>query len=150
MVFQSFALYPHMTVAQNIGFPLKLRKKPKGEIGQRVQEAAELLGVADLLHRKPNTLSGGQRPRVAVARAIVRQPKVFLLDEPLSNLDATMRSQMRREIACLHQRLAATMIYVTHDQVEAMTLGDRIVVMNDGTIQQIGEPAHLYENPANI
>jgi multiple sugar transport system ATP-binding protein len=150
MVFQSFALYPHMTVAENIGFPLKLRKTRKDEIARTVKKAAEMLGVSDLLERKPNSLSGGERQRVAVARAIVRQPKVFLFDEPLSNLDAPMRSQMRLEIARLHQRLSATMIYVTHDQTEAMTLGDRLVVMNEGAIQQIGEPMEIYENPANL
>jgi multiple sugar transport system ATP-binding protein len=150
MVFQSFALYPHMTVAENIGFPLKLRTIRKDETAQRVKEATEMLGVSALLDRKPNTLSGGERQRVAVARAIVRQPKVFLFDEPLSNLDAPTRSQMRLQIARLHQRLSATMIYVTHDQTEAMTLGDRLVVMNEGAIQQIGEPVDLYENPANM
>jgi multiple sugar transport system ATP-binding protein len=150
MVFQSFALYPDMTVAENIGFPLKLRKVRKDQIAQGVQQAAGLLGVSGLLERKPNTLSGGERQRVAVARAIVRKPKVFLFDEPLSNLDAPMRSQMRLEIARLRQRLSATMIYVTHDQTEAMTLGDRVVVMNGGAIQQIGEPMELYDNPENM
>ena len=149
MVFQNYALYPHMTVYKNMAFGLMLRKYPKKEIRQRVQEAAEILGITELLGRKPKALSGGQRQRVAVGRAIVRQPKVFLFDEPLSNLDAKLRVQMRAEIKKLHQRLQATMIYVTHDQVEAMTMGDRIVVMLDGEIQQIAEPLELYHRPAN-
>jgi len=150
MVFQNYALYPHMSVYDNLAFGLKLRKFSKSEIRKRVQEAAAILGIETLLDRKPKALSGGQRQRVAVGRAIVRQPKVFLFDEPLSNLDAKMRVQMRSEITKLHQRLQATMIYVTHDQVEAMTMGDRIVVMNDGVIQQVDAPLHLYHKPANL
>ena len=149
MVFQNYALYPHMTVYQNMAFGLKLRKYPKNEIYTRVREAADLLGIQDLLERKPKALSGGQRQRVAVGRAIVRKPKVFLFDEPLSNLDAKLRVQMRAEISKLHSRLEATMIYVTHDQVEAMTMGNRIVVMKDGLIQQIDTPLSLYDNPIN-
>ncbi len=149
MVFQSYALYPHMTVRENLAFALKLRKTTKDEIERRVQLAASTLGIEEFLDRTPRQLSGGQRQRVALGRAIVRQPKVFLFDEPLSNLDAQLRVQMRREIARLHQELAATMIYVTHDQVEAMTLGDRIVVMNKGHVQQIDTPMHLYDHPAN-
>ena len=149
MVFQNYALYPHMTVYQNMAFGLKLRKYPKDEIDARVQEAAEILGIQELLERKPKALSGGQRQRVAVGRAIVRKPKVFLFDEPLSNLDAKLRVQMRTEISKLHTRLEATMVYVTHDQVEAMTMGDRIVVMKDGLIQQIDEPLNLYNKPVN-
>jgi multiple sugar transport system ATP-binding protein len=149
MVFQNYALYPHMTVYDNMAFGLKLKKFPKAEIQQRVKEAAEVLSISELLDRRPKALSGGQRQRVAVGRAIVRQPKVFLFDEPLSNLDAKMRVQMRVEISKLHQRLAATMIYVTHDQVEAMTMGDRIVVMKDGVIQQVADPLTLYDKPAN-
>ncbi|MBI4531823.1 MAG: sn-glycerol-3-phosphate ABC transporter ATP-binding protein UgpC [Candidatus Latescibacteria bacterium] len=149
MVFQNYALYPHMTVYQNMAFGLKLRKYPKEEIDHRVQEAAEILGIQDLLDRRPKALSGGQRQRVAVGRAIVRKPKVFLFDEPLSNLDAKLRVQMRTEISKLHSRLGATMIYVTHDQVEAMTMGDRIVVMKDGIIQQIDTPLNLYNRPTN-
>ena len=149
MVFQNYALYPHMTVYQNMAFGLKLRKYPKDEIESRVREAADILGIQDLLERKPKALSGGQRQRVAVGRAIVRKPKVFLFDEPLSNLDAKLRVQMRAEISKLHSRLEATMIYVTHDQVEAMTMGDRIVVMKDGLIQQIDAPLNLYDNPVN-
>jgi len=149
MVFQNYALYPHMTVYNNMAFGLKLRKYPKAEIDQRVREAADILGIQDLLDRKPKALSGGQRQRVAVGRAIVRKPKAFLFDEPLSNLDAKMRVQMRTEISKLHNRLAATMIYVTHDQVEAMTMGDRIVVMKDGIIQQVAAPLALYDHPAN-
>ena len=149
MVFQNYALYPHMTVYQNMAFGLKLRKYPKEEIDARVREAAEILGIEDLLERKPKALSGGQRQRVAVGRAIVRKPKVFLFDEPLSNLDAKLRVQMRAEISKLHSRLEATMIYVTHDQVEAMTMGDRIVVMKDGLIQQIDTPLNLYNHPIN-
>ena len=149
MVFQNYALYPHMSVYQNMAFGLKLRKYPKDEIEARVQEAADILGIQDLLERKPKALSGGQRQRVAVGRAIVRKPKVFLFDEPLSNLDAKLRVQMRTEISKLHTRLGATMVYVTHDQVEAMTMGDRIVVMRDGLIQQIDKPLHLYNQPVN-
>ncbi|MBI2446984.1 MAG: sn-glycerol-3-phosphate ABC transporter ATP-binding protein UgpC [Candidatus Omnitrophica bacterium] len=149
MVFQNYALYPHMTVYDNMAFGLKLRKYPKREIQTRVNEAAEILGIKELLHRKPRALSGGQRQRVAVGRAIVRKPKVFLFDEPLSNLDAKLRVQMRAEISKLHTRLQSTMVYVTHDQVEAMTMGDRIVVMKDGFIQQIADPITLYDKPAN-
>ncbi len=151
MVFQNYALYPHMTVYKNMAFGLMLRKYPKPEIDQRVRDAALILGITDeQLQRKPKALSGGQRQRVAVGRAIVRKPKVFLFDEPLSNLDAKMRVQMRAEISKLHDRLKSTMIYVTHDQVEAMTMGDRIVVMNDGVILQVDEPLALYDNPKNI
>lgn len=150
MVFQNYALYPHMSVYDNMAFGLKLRKYPKAEIEKRVKDAAAILGIEGLLHRKPKALSGGQRQRVAVGRAIVRQPKVFLFDEPLSNLDAKMRVQMRTEITKLHQRLQATMIYVTHDQVEAMTMGTRIVVMKDGVIQQADAPLTLYHHPANM
>jgi multiple sugar transport system ATP-binding protein len=149
MVFQNYALYPHMTVYDNMAFGLKMRKFPKTEIQKRVQEAAEILGIQDLLKRKPRQLSGGQRQRVAVGRAIVRHPQVFLFDEPLSNLDAKLRVQMRVELKRLHDRLETTAIYVTHDQVEAMTLGDRVVVMKDGWIQQVGEPLELYSKPAN-
>src|SRR3990167_4542581 len=151
MVFQNYALYPHMTVYENLAFGLKLRKYPQKEIQRRVQEAAEILGLgsAAMLKRKPKELSGGERQRVAVGRAIVRKPKVFLFDEPLSNLDAKLRVQMRMEIQKLHNRLQSTMIYVTHDQVEALTLGDRIVVMKDGLIQQIADPISLYESPLN-
>jgi multiple sugar transport system ATP-binding protein len=150
MVFQNYALYPHMTVFENMAFGLKLRKYPKNEIQQRVKETAELLGLMPYLDRLPKALSGGQRQRVAVGRAIVRQPQVFLFDEPLSNLDAQMRVQMRGEISRLHQRLGATMIYVTHDQVEAMTMGDRIVVMNNGIVQQAADPLTLYHRPSNL
>ena len=150
MVFQNYALYPHMSVYDNLAFGLKLRKYPKAEIKKRVMDAAGILGIEDLLERKPKALSGGQRQRVAVGRAIVRQPKVFLFDEPLSNLDAKMRVQMRTEITKLHQRLQATMIYVTHDQVEAMTMGDRIVVMNNGVVQQTDTPLNLYNQPKNL
>jgi multiple sugar transport system ATP-binding protein len=150
MVFQNYALYPHMTVHENMAFGLKLRKYSRAEIEERVSRAAGILGLQDCLNRKPRELSGGQRQRVAVGRAIVRQPKVFLFDEPLSNLDAQMRVQLRRELSTLHTRLDATMIYVTHDQVEAMTMGDRIVVMKDGIIQQIAEPMELYHHPANM
>jgi multiple sugar transport system ATP-binding protein len=149
MVFQSYALYPHMTVRNNLAFALKLRNTPKSEIDERVNVAAKTLGIESFMDRTPRQLSGGQRQRVALGRAIVRQPKVFLFDEPLSNLDAQLRVQMRREIARLHQELKATMIYVTHDQVEAMTLGDRIVVMNKGHVQQIDTPMALYDHPAN-
>ncbi len=151
MVFQNYALYPHMTVYKNMAFGLMLRKYPKTEIDQRVREAAQILGITDeQLQRKPKALSGGQRQRVAVGRAIVRKPKAFLFDEPLSNLDAKMRVQMRAEISKLHDRLKSTMIYVTHDQVEAMTMGDRIVVMKDGIIQQVDNPIALYDNPKNM
>ncbi len=149
MVFQNYALYPHMTVYDNMAFGLKLRKYPKQEIKQRVHDAAQILGIEELLDRKPKALSGGQRQRVAVGRAIVRKPKVFLFDEPLSNLDAKLRVQMRTEISKLHQRLEATMVYVTHDQTEAMTMGDRIVVMKDGVIQQTDTPLNLYNHPQN-
>ncbi|MBM3265021.1 MAG: sn-glycerol-3-phosphate ABC transporter ATP-binding protein UgpC [candidate division Zixibacteria bacterium] len=149
MVFQNYALYPHMSVYENMAFGLKLRKYPKPEIEQRVNEAAGILGIGHLLARKPKALSGGERQRVAVGRAIVRKPKVFLFDEPLSNLDAKLRVQMRTEISKLHNRLEATMIYVTHDQVEAMTMGDRIAVMKDGEVQQVADPIHLYETPVN-
>jgi multiple sugar transport system ATP-binding protein len=149
MVFQNYALYPHMTVYKNMAFGLMLRKYPKDEIDKRVRDAAEILGITNLLDRRPKALSGGQRQRVAVGRAIVRQPKVFLFDEPLSNLDAKLRVQMRAEISKLHHRLQSTMIYVTHDQVEAMTMGDRIVVMLDGEIQQVDTPLKLYHHPVN-
>lgn len=149
MVFQNYALYPHMTVYNNMAFGLKLRRYPKSEIDRRVREAAQILGIEPLLNRKPKALSGGQRQRVAVGRAIVRKPKAFLFDEPLSNLDAKMRVQMRTEISKLHIRLASTMIYVTHDQIEAMTMGDRIVVMKDGIIQQVATPLELYDHPVN-
>jgi multiple sugar transport system ATP-binding protein len=149
MVFQNYALYPHMTVYNNMAFGLKLRKFRRDEIDRRVREAAQILGIEELLDRKPKALSGGQRQRVAVGRAIVRHPKVFLFDEPLSNLDAKLRVQMRAEISKLHARLQATMVYVTHDQVEAMTMGDRIVVMLDGTVQQVADPIALYEHPTN-
>ena len=150
MVFQSYALYPHMTVYDNMGFAFKLRNAPKEEIDEKVQWAAKTLGLEKLLDRKPKALSGGQRQRVAMGRAIVRQPKVFLMDEPLSNLDAKMRVQMRTEIAKLHETLGATIIYVTHDQTEAMTLGTRIVVMKDCIVQQINTPDHLYNKPCNL
>jgi multiple sugar transport system ATP-binding protein len=149
MVFQNYALYPHKTVFDNMAFGLQMRGYPKEEIRKRVQEAAEILGIEVLLERKPRQLSGGQRQRVAVGRAIVRHPEVFLFDEPLSNLDAKLRVQMRVELKRLHERLETTAIYVTHDQVEAMTLGDRVVVMKDGRVQQIGEPLELYGRPAN-
>ncbi|MBE7086701.1 MAG: sn-glycerol-3-phosphate ABC transporter ATP-binding protein UgpC [Clostridiales bacterium] len=149
MVFQNYALYPHMTVYDNMAFGLKLRKMPKPQIDQRVKEAARILGIEMYLSRKPKALSGGQRQRVALGRAIVREPKVFLLDEPLSNLDAKLRSQMRTEITKLHNRLATTFIYVTHDQVEAMTMGTRIVVMKDGFMQQVDTPINLYDYPVN-
>ncbi len=149
MVFQNYALYPHMTVYDNMAFGLKMRKYPKDEIDRRVREAGEILGLTELLQRKPKALSGGQRQRVAVGRAIVRKPKVFLFDEPLSNLDAKLRVQMRAEISRLHQQLGATMLYVTHDQVEAMTMGSRITLMKDGVIQQIDDPLTLYREPTN-
>ena len=150
MVFQNYALYPHMTVRQNLEFPLKLRKVPKEEIDRKVNQAAEILGITQYLDRKPKALSGGQRQRVAIGRAIVREPKVLLMDEPLSNLDAKLRNQMRAEIIKLRQRIKTTFIYVTHDQTEAMTLGDRIVIMKDGVIQQVGTPQEVYDNPVNI
>ena len=150
MVFQNYALYPHMTVFENMSFGLRIRKMPKDEIKRRVSEAAHILEIEHLLDRKPAALSGGQRQRVALGRAIVRNPKVFLLDEPLSNLDAKLRTAMRSELSKLHMRLATTFIYVTHDQTEAMTMGSRIVVMKDGFIQQIAPPQYLYENPANL
>lgn len=149
MVFQNYALYPHMTVFENMAFGLKLRKVPKDEIKRLVEDAAQKLDIAHLLDRKPKALSGGQRQRVALGRAIVRHPQVFLLDEPLSNLDAKLRAQMRTELAKLHKNLGTTFIYVTHDQIEAMTMGDRIVVMKDGYIQQIDSPINLYSNPVN-
>lgn len=150
MVFQSYALYPHKTVRQNMEFPLKLRGASKEEMRKKVDEAAEILGITEYLERKPKALSGGQRQRVAIGRAIVREPKVLLMDEPLSNLDAKLRNQMRAEIIKLRQRIDTTFIYVTHDQTEAMTLGDRIVIMKDGVIQQIGTPQEVYDNPANM
>ncbi len=150
MVFQNYALYPHMTVYKNLAFALKLRKYPKKEIDQRVRDAAKILGIEELLDRKPKALSGGQRQRVAVGRAIVRQPAAFLFDEPLSNLDAKLRVEMRAELKRLHHRLGTTTIYVTHDQEEAMTLGDRIVVMKDGIIQQVGTPLEVYNTPNNL
>ena len=149
MVFQNYALYPHMSVFDNMAFGLKLRKVPKDEIKKLVEEAAKILDISHLLDRKPKALSGGQRQRVALGRAIVRDPQVFLLDEPLSNLDAKLRAQMRTELSKLHKKLGTTFIYVTHDQTEAMTMGDRIVVMKDGYIQQIDSPINLYENPVN-
>ena len=150
MVFQNYALYPHMTVFDNMAFGLKLRKTPKQEIERRVHEAAKVLDIEHLLNRKPKALSGGQRQRVALGRAIVREPKVFLMDEPLSNLDAKLRVQMRTEITKLHQRLQTTFIYVTHDQTEAMTMGSRIVVMKDGFVQQVDSPQNLYDYPTNL
>src|SRR5262245_15162349 len=149
MVFQNYSLYPHMTVYDNMAFGLKMRKFPKPEIDKRVREAAQMLGIQELLGRKPRQLSGGQRQRVAVGRAIVRHPQVFLFDEPLSNLDAKLRVQMRVELKRLHERLETTAIYVTHDQVEAMTLGDRVVVMKDGLVQQVGDPLGVYSKPRN-
>lgn len=150
MVFQNYALYPHMSVSDNLAFGLKMRKTPREEIRQRVAETAKVLGIEPLLDRKPRQLSGGERQRVALGRAIVRHPKAFLFDEPLSNLDASLRVGMRAEIKRLHSRLATTAIYVTHDQVEAMTLGDRIAVMKEGSIFQVGTPLELYEHPANL
>lgn len=150
MVFQNYALYPHMNVYDNMAFGLKMRKTPKADIHTKVQEAARILDLEHLLERKPKQLSGGQRQRVALGRAIVRNPKVFLMDEPLSNLDAKLRVQMRTEIAALHQRLQATTIYVTHDQVEAMTMGDRVVILNKGKIQQVDTPLQVYQNPVNM
>jgi len=150
MVFQNYALYPHMTVFKNMAFGLELRKVPKDEIKQKVEEAAKILDIEHLLNRKPKALSGGQRQRVALGRAMVRDPAVFLLDEPLSNLDAKLRTAMRTEITKLHKRLGTTFVYVTHDQTEAMTMGDRIVVMKDGFIQQVDTPQKLYDSPCNI
>jgi multiple sugar transport system ATP-binding protein len=150
MVFQNYALYPHMTVAQNIAFSLKLAKTPKEQIRERVRETAQLLGLENLLDRRPKQLSGGQRQRVAMGRAIIRQPQVFLMDEPLSNLDAQLRVQMRGEIEALQKRLGVTTVYVTHDQVEALTMGDRIAVLRDGVLQQVGTPEEVYDNPANL
>lgn len=150
MVFQSYALYPHMTVRENLEFGLKIRKTPKAEIAERVDEAAEILGISHLLDRKPREMSGGQRQRVAVGRAIVRKPRVFLFDEPLSNLDAKLRVQMRAEISKLQRRLKTTTVYVTHDQVEAMTMGHRIAILKDGYLQQCGTPLEVYERPANV
>ncbi len=149
MVFQSYALYPHMSVRDNMGFALRLQKRPKKEIREKVQRAAEVLGLESLFDRTPRQLSGGQRQRVAIGRALVREPRVFLFDEPLSNLDAKLRAEMRRELAALHRRLGTTMIYVTHDQLEAMTLGDRIVVMNQGNVCQIGIPSDVYDSPVD-
>jgi len=150
MVFQSYALYPHMTVRENIGFGLKVRGMGKEEINRRVEEAADILGIVQLLNRKPRELSGGQRQRVALGRAITREPKVFLLDEPLSNLDAKLRTQMRADLKLLFTRLGGTVVYVTHDQAEAMTLSDRVVVMRDGVVQQVGDPLTLYNHPHNL
>jgi multiple sugar transport system ATP-binding protein len=150
MVFQNYALYPHMDVFKNMAFCLEMRRVPKEEIKRRVYKAAEMLGIADLLNRKPRELSGGQRQRVALGRAIVREPKVFLFDEPLSNLDAKLRTAMRAELLDLHRRLRTTTIYVTHDQLEAMTMGSRIVVLNQGTIQQVDSPQNIYEKPVNL
>jgi multiple sugar transport system ATP-binding protein len=150
MVFQNYALYPHMTIAENMGFSLRLAKRPKAEIAQKVEEAARILGLSDYLERYPKQLSGGQRQRVAMGRAIVRNPKVFLFDEPLSNLDAKLRVQMRAELKELHERLKTTMVYVTHDQIEAMTMADIIVVMRDGVVEQVGAPLDLYDRPQNL
>ncbi len=150
MVFQSYALYPHMTVYENMAFPLKLRKTPKDEIDRRVRDAASILDITQFLDRKPKAMSGGQRQRVAIGRAIVREPKVLLMDEPLSNLDAKLRNQMRAEIIKLRQKINTTFIYVTHDQTEAMTLGDRIVIMKDGFVQQVGTPQQVFDHPANL
>jgi multiple sugar transport system ATP-binding protein len=150
MVFQNYALYPHMTVAENIGFALKLRKLPKDQLDKKVKEAAEILGLTDWLDRKPGQLSGGQRQRVAMGRAIVREPSVFLMDEPLSNLDAKLRVQMRAEVARIQRRIGVATIYVTHDQVEAMTMGDRVTVLRSGVLQQVDTPQNLYDNPDNI
>lgn len=150
MVFQNYALYPHLTVAQNMGFSLKVARVPKDIIKAKVKDAAEMLGLTDYLDRRPQKLSGGQRQRVAMGRAIVRDPSVFLFDEPLSNLDAKMRGQMRSELRAMHRRLGSTMIYVTHDQIEAMTMADQIIVMHDGTAQQVGAPLEVYDRPANL
>jgi multiple sugar transport system ATP-binding protein len=149
MVFQNYALYPHMSVAENMAFGLRMRGYPRAEIDKRVADAADVLGLTPLLERRPEALSGGQRQRVAVGRAIVRQPRLFLFDEPLSNLDAKLRVAMRAELIKLHKRLAATMVYVTHDQVEAMSMGDRLIVMKDGRVQQVGTPLEIYDRPAN-
>src|SRR5579859_4077506 len=150
MVFQNYALYPHMTVAENIGFALKLRKLPKPELDAKVKEAADILGLGDWLDRKPGQLSGGQRQRVAMGRAIVREPSVFLMDEPLSNLDAKLRVQMRAEVQRIQRRIAVATIYVTHDQIEAMTMGDRVAVMRSGHLQQVDNPQYLYDHPNNL
>src|SRR5687767_13575663 len=150
MVFQSYALYPHMTVRQNLGYGLKVRRTPKADATRRVEEVADLLGLSELLERRPSALSGGQRQRVAMGRAIVREPKAFLMDEPLSNLDAKLRVQMRAEIAALQKQLGVTTLYVTHDQVEAMTMGDRVAVMKNGRLQQCAPPQELYDGPANV
>jgi multiple sugar transport system ATP-binding protein len=150
MVFQNYALYPHMTVAQNIAFSLKLAKRPKSEIQQRVQETAQLLGLEELLDRRPKQLSGGQRQRVAMGRAIIRKPQVFLMDEPLSNLDAQLRVHMRGEIEAMQKRLGVTTVYVTHDQIEAMTMGDRVAVLRSGELQQVDAPTHVYDHPTNL
>ena len=150
MVFQNYALYPHMTVEKNLAFGLRQRHMPRQEVTMRVSGVAEMLGLHDLFHRRPGQLSGGQRQRVAMGRALVREPKAFLLDEPLSNLDAKLRVQMRAELKRLHQRFGVTTIYVTHDQVEAMTLGDRIAVMSDGRLQQLGPPQDVYDHPTNV
>ena len=150
MVFQNYALYPHMTVAQNIGFSLKLQRTPKKEIRERVKETARLLAIEQLLDRRPKQLSGGQRQRVAMGRAVIRQPQVFLMDEPLSNLDAQLRVHMRGEIEALQKRLGVTTVYVTHDQVEAMTMGDRVAVLRDGVLQQVDTPTNIYDRPANL
>src|SRR3984957_11879478 len=150
MVFQNYALYPHMTVAQNIGFALKLRKLPKDQLNAKVKEAADILGLTDWLDRKPGQLSGGQRQRVAMGRAIVREPSVFLMDEPLSNLDAKLRVQMRAEVSRIQRRIGVATVYVTHDQVEAMTMGDRVAVMRSGHLQQVDNPQYLYDHPNNL
>src|SRR5947209_11402877 len=150
MVFQNYALYPHMTVARNLGYPLRQRRVPRAEVARRVKEVAEMLGLEELLKRRPGQLSGGQRQRVAMGRALVREPEVFLLDEPLSNLDAKLRVQMRAALKRLHGRLGVTTVYVTHDQVEAMTLGDRIAVLSDGKLQQLGAPQDVYDRPTNM
>ncbi|MGI9334519.1 MAG: ABC transporter ATP-binding protein [Gammaproteobacteria bacterium] len=150
MVFQNYALYPHLTVRRNVGFPLRMQRLAKSEIDRRVENVAQALGIAHLLERRPRQLSGGQRQRVALGRAIVREPQAFLMDEPLSNLDARLRAQMRAEIGALHQRLGVTAVYVTHDQVEAMTMADRIVIMRNGVIQQVASPDHMYAHPVNI
>ena len=150
MVFQNYALYPHMTVAENIGFALKLRKMPKAEIAAKVKETAEILGLTEWLDRKPGQLSGGQRQRVAMGRAIVREPSVFLMDEPLSNLDAKLRVQMRAEVQRIQRRIAVATLYVTHDQIEAMTMGDRVAVMRSGHLQQVDDPQYLYDHPNNL
>ena len=149
MVFQDYALYPHMTVRENLSFGLRIKKRPQDEINERIQTASKMLDIDHLLDRKPSQLSGGQRQRVAIGRAIVRKPALFLFDEPLSNLDAQLRSQTRIELAALHQKVGATVVYVTHDQVEAMTLADRIAVLNKGRVQQLGSPLELYNNPVN-